>query len=318
MTSFGAEGPTTTVVVASYNQPWVLGLCLQALAVQTDPRFEVVVADDGSDEDVEEVVESLRGSAPYELRSLTQPHDGFGKARIQNRAAQSSACELLIFLDGDCIPFHNLVEAYRSYARPNEFFTGAVSYLDRETTQALTAESVRQGAHQRALTRREHLRVLNVHLRNRLSRNLLNGARRQSRPRLKGGNFAVAASLFREVDGFDEIYCGFAKEDSDLRNRMRNAGARGVSLWNRARVCHIWWDRPFGKGRDYPPPGMFEEGRTLVRSRVGMSTHGPRESSPPAAPGSRGGAESSAGSQARGGATALQGRATPGRAPARG
>ncbi len=62
---------------------------------------------------------------------------------------------------------------------------------------------------------------------------------KRTRPRIRGGNFAVAADLFQAVNGFDEVYCGYGKEDSDLRDRMRNAGARGISVWTSAIATHL-------------------------------------------------------------------------------
>jgi GT2 family glycosyltransferase len=87
----------------------------------------------------------------------------------------------------------------------------------------------------------------------------------------------VSAELFREVDGFDEAFLGYGKEDSDLRNRMRNAGARGISLWGEARVCHLFWPRPFGSGRDQPGAEVYDKWTTRVRARRGLSSHGPGE-----------------------------------------
>jgi hypothetical protein len=177
--------------------------------------------------------------------------------------------DLLIFIDGDCIPFRNLVEEYRRSARHGEFMTGAVSYLEKDLTDRIKPEDVRCGVHEQAVGAREALRIRWVHV-----KNLWHTGRKQTRPRIKGGNFAVASGLFHAVDGFDEVYLGYGKEDSDLRNRMRNAGARGKSLWHRARVCHLFWDRPFGSGRERPDVELYDAGRDRVRARIGLSTHG--------------------------------------------
>jgi len=265
-----AADPRATVIVSSYNQPEWLEVILSVLAEQTDPAFDVIVADDGSEPPAERLLEKLRPDLPFDVRAVSQPDDGFRKARIQNAAAALSESELLIFLDGDCIPFRNWVEAYRTAwleHRAREFFVGSVSYLLREETESLTIARARSGAHE-DLGRRERMRLASVHL-----KNLWHAGRKQTRPRFKGGNFAVSAELFREVDGFDEVFCGLAKEDSDLRNRMRNAGARGVSLWNRARVCHIWWPRPFGRGREYPSAELYNAGMQRIRAREGLSGH---------------------------------------------
>ena len=96
----------------------------------------------------------------------------------------------------------------------------------------------------------------------------------RNRPRIRGGNFAVARDLFERVDGFDEAFAGYGKEDSELRNRMRNAGARGISLWSRALLCHVS-SRVFpGVPRPQTPRDLYDESFRRVRARIGLSSHG--------------------------------------------
>jgi hypothetical protein len=82
------------------------------------------------------------------------------------------------------------------------------------------------------------------------------------------------------VDGFDEVYCGHGREDSDLRNRMRNAGARGVSLWQRARAVHLARAVAPSGARSRVPEAVYEEGRQRVRARAGLSQHLERRAAP--------------------------------------
>jgi GT2 family glycosyltransferase len=258
-----------TVIVATYDQPGPLRLALAALGAQTDPDFDVIVADDGSQPTSHALVEECARSYGLRARVVWQPDQGFRKARAQNQAALETGAELLVFLDGDCLPFRDLIARYRRAARAGEFCTGAVVFLDSAATRALDEAAVRSGAHERALTLRERLRALDVHW-----RNVANFARRLERPRIRGANFAVSADLFRAVDGYDEVFGGYGKEDSDLRNRMRNAGARGISLWHRAFVAHLARDVVTRAGaRERPPADLYRAGKQLVRARVGLGSH---------------------------------------------
>lgn len=276
MSGFGPSGPTTSVVVATYEQPRELGLVLAALAAQTDLAFDVILADDGSSPPAAQLAKRLAPRLPFALHQVWQPHDGFGKARVQNLAALRTAAELLVFLDGDCIPFRDLVAVYRRAAVPREFLAGAVVDLDLAASRALTPEAVRAGAHERAVGLRARLGTWSKH-----ASNAWHAGRRQTRPRIRGGNCAVAAELFRTVDGFDEVFCGHGKEDSDLRNRMRNAGARGICLWHRARAVHL--SRAMSPSGARRAPGLlYEQGRTRTRARIGLEAH--RQGPPPVAP----------------------------------
>jgi GT2 family glycosyltransferase len=266
--TFGSDGPSTTVVVAAYNQPRELALVLSALAAQTDPHFDVVIADDGSDPPAERALAELRATLPFPIEWVWQPDAGFRKMRAQNLAALRRPSELLLFLDGDCVPYRDWVAAYRRYARPGEFLVGGYIFLGEQETRRLTPDAVRRGAHERRLDTRTWWRLHTAHW-----RNLLYAGRRPNRPRIRGGNFGVARDLFERVDGFDEALAGYGKEDSELRNRMRNAGARGISLWTRARLCHVS-DRVFpGVPRPPTPRDLYDESFERVRARVGLSSH---------------------------------------------
>lgn len=264
---FGGLGPTATVVVSVYNQMRELELVLAALAAQSDPAFDVILADDGSAPPARELAERLAPSLPFAIRQVWQPDAGFCKARIQNVAALGTSSELLIFLDGDCIPFRDLVAVYRRRALPGEFMAGAVVDLGVATSRVLTPASVRTGAHESAVGLGARCDLARKQWANWWYRK-----RRQRRPRIRGGNFAVAASLFHAVNGFDEVYCGYGKEDTDLRDRMRNAGARGISLWTSARATHLSRKLSPSAARR-SPAALYEQGRRLVRARIGLDGH---------------------------------------------
>ena len=254
--------------MAAYNQPRELALVLSALAAQTDPSFGVAVADDGSDPPAERELADLAADLGFPIDWIWQEHAGFRKMRAQNRAASRSRSELLLFLDGDCVPYRNWVETYRRHARPGEFLVGGYIFLSEEETLRLTPDAVRAGAHERPLDARTWWRLHAADWRNRLY-----AGWRSNRPRIRGGNFGVARDLFERVDGFDEAFAGFGKEDSELRNRMRNAGAHGISLWSRARLCHVS-SRVFpGVPRPRTPRDLYDESFRRVRARVGLSSH---------------------------------------------
>ena len=262
------NAPSTSVLVAIYNHPDALELCLSGLAAQTDQAFDVVVADDGSDPPAAGVVERLRSELPFAVRVVAQEDDGFRKARAMNLASLQTPAQLLVFLDGDCVPFRDLVAVHRACWRPGEFCVGGASFLSAEHTRALTAEGVRAGAHE-VIDWRERLHLRTLHW-----KNLVSGYRR-NRPRIRGANFSVSADLFERVDGFDEVFCGYGKEDSDIRNRMRNAGARGISAFDRAHVMHLARDAaPVGVNRQKAPRDLYEQGFDHVRARLGRSQHG--------------------------------------------
>ena len=94
--------PFISVIIPTYDRPTQLFKCLCAFAAQDYPRdrFEVVVVDDGSVEQVNDPIGSLRHQLDITL--LKQPHSGPASAR--NYGAAHAKGTYLAFTDDDCIP----------------------------------------------------------------------------------------------------------------------------------------------------------------------------------------------------------------------
>lgn len=113
----GADQPSISVIIPSYNRHQWLEEILASIAVQTLPfeRFEVIVVDDGSEDATREVAQkAAQKPYPFQLRYFYQTNKGDAAAR--NLGVQQSAAEFLVFFDDDIIPepdyLANLVAAH--------------------------------------------------------------------------------------------------------------------------------------------------------------------------------------------------------------
>ena len=60
---------------------------------------------------------------------------------------------------------------------------------------------------------------------------------------LKGCNFSVSRNAMLSINGFDEAYEGYGREDSDVEIRLQNLGLRIQSLRGLAIQFHVWHAR---------------------------------------------------------------------------
>lgn len=92
-----------SVIVPAYNAADTIGECLDALLDQTLPRsdYEVIVVDDGSDDNTREIIDR------YDVTVMSQLNDGPGAAR--NLGVRHARGELVLFTDADCAPAPNWV-----------------------------------------------------------------------------------------------------------------------------------------------------------------------------------------------------------------
>jgi glycosyltransferase involved in cell wall biosynthesis len=101
-----------SVQICTYNRPSMAMACLDALARQTYPadRFEVVLADDGSNPPLASVVDPARYA--FALRLLCVPHGGLARAR--NAGIRASVGDIVLFIDDDTIADSRLIEEHAS------------------------------------------------------------------------------------------------------------------------------------------------------------------------------------------------------------
>lgn len=100
VTAAGTDAlPFVSVIIPVYNDAVRLRRCLQALAEQDYPpeRREVIVADNGSDQDLAALVGSFSG---VQLCHEARP----GSYAARNRALEQAQGDVLAFTDSDCLP----------------------------------------------------------------------------------------------------------------------------------------------------------------------------------------------------------------------
>jgi O-antigen biosynthesis protein len=87
--------PKVSVVVASYNGGKTLRACLESLQKLNYADYEVVLVDDGSTDDSQEIAASYAS-----VRNIKQPNLGLSVAR--NTGIHAAAGEIVAFTDSDC------------------------------------------------------------------------------------------------------------------------------------------------------------------------------------------------------------------------
>ena len=239
-----------SVIVPTYNQPGFLHLVLCSFEVQTCRDFELLVADDGSGPETRELVEGWRVRGPFPIRHVWHEDEGFRKTVILNEAVKQSSGDYLIFNDGDCLAHPRFVASHVEFARPNGFAVGRTPRLSRRLTARVTEERVRSRKAQRMtlgkvadyLFGESKKMEFGSYIGNRALFELVQ--RTKKNLDLWGGNFSCFKSDYVKVNGFNEEFIGWGKEDLELGIRFRNLGLRPVSVANRAINFHLWHPKP--------------------------------------------------------------------------
>jgi glycosyltransferase involved in cell wall biosynthesis len=263
-----------SVIVTTYNREDALEAVLSALSRQTDRKFEVVVADDGSRPTTAALIERWKGRLGVPLSHVWHADRGFRAAEIRNRALLAARGDYCVFLDGDCIARADFVATHRRLAERGRFVTGNRVLLSRELTAAVLREGVLPQTWNLAqwINRRAQGGV------NRLAAvlRLPLGPLRKLRPRqwlgARSCNLAVWRSDLELVDGFDASFRGWGREDSDLLIRLLHSGVRRKDGRFATGVIHLWHeeeDRSQLDANDARLVAVLRSDR--VRAQAGMS-----------------------------------------------
>lgn len=256
--------PKISVIVSTYEYPLALGKALASLSAQTVPPDEVLVADDGSGPETTEVIESHLERLP--LRRVHHEHNGFRKAVILNKAIAQAAGEYVVFLDGDSVPAGEFIADHAMLAERGCWVQGRRAFVDESCAGAFEPSCGR---------------VWSLALRGKLS-GLWKAVRLPfpvvKRGREQRGILGCNLGVWREdliaVNGYDETFTGWGREDADLGNRLYHLGRDRKFVYGRAIIYHL--NHPV-VSRDRLPTNqsLLEEtlGEKRIRAREGLDQY---------------------------------------------
>lgn len=89
--------PSVSIIIPAYNRKRFLALAVQSVVSQTYLDWELIVADDGSDEETQQY---LRGIVGPNVRIVWLPHSG-NPSLVRNAAVAAANGSYLAFLDSD-------------------------------------------------------------------------------------------------------------------------------------------------------------------------------------------------------------------------
>jgi glycosyltransferase involved in cell wall biosynthesis len=208
----------TSLIITTYNWPQALSLVLQSVANQTMLPDEVIIADDGSTEETKLMIERFSKKNDIKVIHSWQKDEGFRAAMSRNRAISKSSCDYIILIDGDMILHPKFVEEHLRNSQEGFFLQGSRVLLSKEKSkQIFTNSQLSFSVFDSGLSNRK----------NALHSNFLSLLLMKKGVFMKGiktCNMSFYKKNCYTINGFNEEFVGWGREDSEYVVRLINSG----------------------------------------------------------------------------------------------
>jgi len=225
---------TCSLIITTYNWKEALELVLVSALKQTVLPAEIIIADDGSSTDTKELIDTFISKTDISIIHSWQEDDGFRASASRNKAIAKASNDYIILIDGDMILHQDFIKDHLLYAKRNHFIQGSRILLTQEKSQEVFKNKLTEFSFfEKGLQNRK----------NRIKCNLLTNIFSKSNKNLKGIK-TCNMSFFREdcfkVNGFNEDFVGWGREDSEFVVRLLNNDILRSNIKFSAIAYHIY------------------------------------------------------------------------------
>ena len=223
-----------SLIISTYNWEKALELVILSSIRQSYLPVEIIVADDGSTDDTRKLIKSLCNKSPIPIIHSWQKDKGFRVAKSRNKAIAKAIGDYIILIDGDMILHPEFIEDHIKNAEPGYFVQGTRVLLTQQSTQNALKEI------------KINFSLLSFGIQNRknaIHSNFLSKLFSKKKNYLRGiktCNMAFFKQDCININGFNNDFEGWGREDSEFVVRLLNNGVNRKNLRFNAIQFHLW------------------------------------------------------------------------------
>jgi hypothetical protein len=157
---------------------------------------------------------------PVPLHHVWHEDDGFRLSAIRNRAIAQAKYEYLIMVDGDIVLHKHFIKSHKKHAAKGFFIQGSrVLLMERLTRKALRQKIA--NFHYFNSGTQSRLNALYIPTLSRLA-----SYRNENLYNIRGCNLSFWREDIDRINGFNEDFQGWGREDNEFMVRMMNNGVQ--------------------------------------------------------------------------------------------
>ncbi len=216
---------TCSLIITTYNWPEALEFTLLSTFKQSTLPSEIIIADDGSTEVTAQLIEKMQELSPVPLIHSWQEDQGFRLARSRNFAISKSSSKYIIIVDGDMILHKHFIKGHLNCSNKDSFLQGSRVILNDIYSKKLLQN------------KNTNVNIFSSHVKNTLNgiylplfSKLICKKNRRTHKGIRGCNFSFFKDDILKVNGFNEDFTTWGREDSEFVERLYNVGLHRKNL----------------------------------------------------------------------------------------
>jgi glycosyltransferase involved in cell wall biosynthesis len=223
-----------SLIITTYNWPDALFLVLESVRRQTRIPDEIIIADDGSGIKTSNVINDFKNDFKLNIIHSWQKDIGFRVSRSRNKAIIKSSGDYIILIDGDTILHPSFIKDHIKLSEFGCFVQGSRVMLSKnETTKVFKNMNVDNYLMESKFKKRK----------NSIRSNLLCKIFSNKNKKIKGiksCNMAFYKNDCIRVNGFNNDFEGWGREDSEFIVRLINSGIKRKNIRFNLIQFHLW------------------------------------------------------------------------------
>lgn len=227
-----------SLIITTYNRPDALNLVLQSAAAQNIMPSEIIIADDGSGSDTADLIHRFAATSPVPVKHVWQEGNGFHTATSRNRALAAASCDYVVLIDGDMVLHPEFIADHITAARPRQLVQGSRVLLSEQFTAHWLSHPPSFPLHLSAFNHgvvKKHAAIRCPFLARLISRR-----QSQAFKAIKSCNMGFFRQDALAINGFNNDFIGWGREDSEFVARCYHSGMTRSDLKFAGLAYHLW------------------------------------------------------------------------------
>ena len=223
-----------TLIITTYNSPQSLSLVIESIKNQSISPDEVIIADDGSTQETKDLVDAFKKNSNLKIVHKWQEDIGFRASRSRNNALAESTGDYIVLIDGDVILHSSFLKDHMENAEPGFYVQGTRALLSKKlTNKSIVEKNINFSFFTFGVMNKKntiHSKFLSLIFSNKSKK--LDG--------IKSCNMAFYRQDCININGFNNNFEGWGREDSEFIVRLINSGLKRKNVRFKAIQFHLW------------------------------------------------------------------------------